>query len=169
MVLSKAYKINGNMHFRNLLEIRMGKGEMTKQPKRIIDLSGFHGVGLIITFPSGVVYQNQTEGIACSHAEAEGVFLPLSVKPGASEMWAFGQHFHGKIGPIDQDAARIVDRILRRNGHTYLMVNQTRLAESYEAWIHVFIDEAEKPLLPLRMAVSGFGKCEGILTWSNSD
>ena len=142
---------------------------MTKQPKRIIDLSGFHGVGLIIMFSSGVVYQNQTEGLACSHCEAEGVFLPLSVKPGASELWAFGQQFHGKTGPIDQDAARIVDGILRRNGHTYLMVNQKRLAESCEAWIHVSIDETAKPQLPLRMAVSGFGKCEGILTWSNSD
>lgn len=141
---------------------------MENHSKPVISLDGFQGVGLIITRPSGVLYENQAEGYACSHPRAEGVFLPLPVRPGASELWGLQQHFTGKWGPIDEGSARTVDRILLRNGHKYLKVNRARLAESYEAWIHVLIDEPEISSIAGGV-IEGFGKCEGILTWPNSD
>ncbi|HET9366215.1 MAG TPA: DUF6210 family protein [Candidatus Angelobacter sp.] len=141
---------------------------MENQSKPVISLDGFHGVGLIIARPSGVLYGNQAEGYACSHPQAEGVFLPLPVQPGASELWSLQQHFRGEWGPIDEESARIVDRILRRNGHNYLKVNRARLTESCEAWIHVLIDEPEM-YSKASSAIAGFGKCEGVLTWPNSD
>jgi hypothetical protein len=107
--------------------------------------------------------------VACSHHQAEGVFVPLPVMPGAQEIWVLQQCFRGELGPISKDSAEIVDRTFRRNGHVYLKVNRARLNESYEAWIHVLVDDSQKPELPLRLPISGFGKCEGILTWPNSD
>jgi hypothetical protein len=153
------------MHLRNYWQ---ENDSVTKLSKPMIDLSYYHGLGLIIPFPSGVIYQNQADGLLCTHPQVEGVFVPLSVKSGVVELWALQQHFRGAT-VINQDSAEVVDSILRRYGHVYLKVNSTRLAESFEAWFHVVVDEAQRPELPLALPISGFGKCEGILTWPNSD
>jgi len=141
---------------------------MGDESKRVIDLSEFHGVGLILLVPSGVLYKTQAEGLACSHPQAEGVFVPLRVRPGAAEMHALTQHFRGGPGPINESSADVVDGILRRNGHGHLKVNRARLEESYEAWIRVLVDDASGgPYSGL--GISGFGNCEAILIWPNSD
>jgi hypothetical protein len=141
---------------------------MEKSTKRIIDLIGFHGIGLIIIVESGVIYRSQAGGLACLHPEAEGVFLPLPVTSGASEMYALSQHFRGKLGHIDEEAAKVIDRILGRNGHEHLTVNPKRVKESFEAWVHVLI-HAPGGRSRSEKAISGFGECEGILIWPNSD
>ena len=142
---------------------------MEKRPERMIDISQYGGIGLILLAQTGVFYTTQAEGMACSHPKAEGVFVPIPVKPGAQEIWVLQQCFRGELGPISKDSAEIVDRTFKRNGHVYLKVNRARLNESYEAWIHVLVDDSQKPELPLTLPISGFGKCEGILTWPNSD
>jgi hypothetical protein len=131
-----------------------------------IDLSAFPEVGLIIRQASGVLYTNQSGGLLCLHPEMEGVFYPLPVKPGRSEVYALTQHFK-QVGPLGEDDAKALDAILRRNGHTYLQVNRARLSGSHEAWVHVNISKGIEA--HLGEAFSGFGECEGVLIWPNSD
>lgn len=143
-------------------------GHMTNESKPVLNLIHFHGVGLIFLTASGVLYQTQAEGLACSHPRVEGVFMPLPVQPGAAELHALTHQFKGAWGHINEESARVVDGILRCNGHGYLTVNRARLHESYEAWIHVLVGEPEKGSIA-SLAISGFGSCEAILTWPNSD
>lgn len=36
-----------------------------------------HNWGLLIPQESGVIWEQQTEGVCCNHAEIEGIFIPL--------------------------------------------------------------------------------------------
>jgi hypothetical protein len=58
---------------------------MDAQPKRIIDLSEYGNVGIILKLGSGVFCTNQVAGYACQHPEVEGAFYPLPVKPGNAD------------------------------------------------------------------------------------
>ena len=48
---------------------------MEVQP--LIKLWDSVGLGLVIIYPSGVRYTNQTGGTSCWHPQEEGVFVPL--------------------------------------------------------------------------------------------
>jgi hypothetical protein len=130
--------------------------------KRIIDLSWFGNVGLVINRSSGVFYANLAAGYACKNPEMEGVFYPLRVKPGKSELFSLQQHFRGSWEHIEKPDADFVDKVLRRNGHEYVRVDRAKLADSYEAWVHVSILSDTSDL-------SGFAPCNGVLIWPNSD
>jgi hypothetical protein len=132
-----------------------------------IDLTFFQEVGLVICCPSGVVYTNQSGGFGCFHPEAGGVFCPLPVKPGNAEVYALMHHFKGPWSSLTVEDADVVDRVLRGNGHTYLKVDRARLSGSYEAWVYVLIADAAQ--FGMSETFSGFGECQGILTWPNSD
>lgn len=132
-----------------------------------IDLSFFQEVGLILCRPSGVVYTNQAAGFGCLHPEVEGVFFPLPVEPGRAELYALTRHFKGPWNSLTQINADIVDDILRSNGHDSIKVDRTKLSNSYEAWVCVTVTEPAKAL-PYQTFL-GFGECQGVLTWPNSD
>jgi hypothetical protein len=132
-----------------------------------IDLTCFPDAGLIIRHSSGVIYTNQAAGYACLHPEMEGVFCPLPIRPGKTELHLLHRHFKGQVNSITAEDADVVDAILRRNGHAYLKVDRARLNNSYEAWVYVTISGELDSLF--KAVLSGFGECEGILTWPNSD
>ena len=48
---------------------------MSSQP--LIQLYDSVGLGLVLLWPTGVLYSNQTGGTSCLHPEAEGAYLPL--------------------------------------------------------------------------------------------
>ena len=135
---------------------------MEPQSKRVISLGHFNNVGLIVKVASGVVYTNQAAGYECKHPEVEGVFVPLRVKPGKAELYSLTQHFKGAWNHITQLDAEFINRVLRQNGHVQLSVDQTKLDQSYEAWVHIRVDAGVDGLF-------GFGSCEAVLTWPNSD
>jgi hypothetical protein len=137
------------------------------ESKPIISLNEFDGLGLIVNFPSGVIYTNQVAGYACLHPKAEGVFVPLPVDAGRSGIYSLQQHFRGGWRPIGVSDADIVDGILKRNGYSYLEVNRSKLGESYEAWINVLIGRASEGGWP--SPAEGFEGRTGVLTWQNSD
>ena len=145
----------------------------THENRPKIELS-LNSIGVIISFPSGVIYQNITCGHACIPRCEEGVLMlltdpllligapaevyycPIEAKLKAMEWWS--------ILYLSPTIASEVDKIL----HDYPMtkgisVDYTRLQESAEAWIYVNIE-------PTEFAVySHFGACKGILVWANSD
>jgi hypothetical protein len=103
-------------------------------------------------------------GHGCEHPEIEGVFVPLSDGIGKPAVHALQQHFRGDWHPLIQRDAEIVDGILRRSDLSFITTDATKLSESREAWVWVTIREnANSPLGP------GFGSCNGVLTWQNSD
>ncbi len=132
-----------------------------------IDLIGFDGLGLIIDWPSGVSYTTQSAGYGCEHAQIEGVMVPLFDGVGRPVLHALRQHFRGDWHAIDDKAAEIIDRILKRHDLAFIRADRERLIDSREAWIFVTVDEDLAPKLSPR--IEGFGRRSGVLTWPNSD
>jgi hypothetical protein len=134
---------------------------METQPKRIIDLSAYNNVGIILKLGSGVFYTNRVAGYACQHPEIEGAFYPLPVKPGNTELFSLTQRFKGPWNHIEDADAEFVDHVLHSNGHSNLSVDRSKLVESYEAWVHLLVKKDAR--------LFGFDDCEAVLTWCNSD
>ena len=134
------------------------------EKKPIVELFDYDGLGLIVLFPSGVIFTNQVGGHACLHPEAEGVFVPLSVGH-KKILFALQQHFNSNWHHIEEIDAQVIDKLLRSDEFEFITVDKTKLEESFEAWIYVDIEEVSEtfPLL------NGFGKTKGVLIWQNSD
>lgn len=135
---------------------------MVSQQKRIIDLTWYANIGVILKIQSGVLYSNQAAGYACQHPEIEGAFYPLSTAPGNAELFSLTQRFKGSWSHISEADADFIDQVLRRNGRPALLVDRGKLTHSYEAWVHVIVKGDLDGL-------SGFGDCEAILVWPNTD
>ncbi len=129
--------------------------------KPLVDLGalGPATLGLIILYPSGVVYTNQTGGLLCTHPSAEGVFMPIGTPDQARTLARF---FAGASTTIGDAQRRHVDRTLDDNAETRILrVDPAEMDRSHEAWIYVTIASQPGRLV-------SFGT-HGILTWQNSD
>ncbi len=141
--------------------------------KPIINLWRIDGVGLIIAHPTGVLYSNQTGGKKCLFPEVEGAFVPLK-DPLMNQQAELELHFTGYKwkgncnSKIDEETADFIDSVLACSYLSKtLKVNREKLADSFEAWIHVVIlqDDRDEYLQEFCGFPSGFG----VLTWDNSD
>jgi len=138
----------------------------------LIDLSlASHFVGVIITWPSGIRYRNQTGGSACSHPEHEGVLALLTDDVGAT-LNALTEHFEDvkkvpkRVG-ISHATADFVDEVLHEYPeHTFISVDRDRLDESHEAWVHVTLSPVKSDH---DQSVGWFPAGKGVLVWENSD
>lgn len=143
--------------------------------KPIIRLWEQKGIGLIICYPSGVLYSNQAGGYACLQPEIEGVFVPLvDCVKGHKQEEHLRKHFTGPkwkghcYDKIDGKTADFIDKILADSYITKrLKVDRSKLNKSFEAWIHINIlsDERDSDLREFH----GFESTNGIITWENSD
>ena len=150
--------------------------------KPIIRLYASWGLGLIIEYPSGVMYSNQVGGFSCLHPELEGVFIPLfdELKGEHQETQLLnfftGNKWMGNCARgIDAETADFVDEVLIQSVATdVLRVDRQKLAQSCEAWVHVKIGEhidtdlRNTTQYKLSSLSSFYGK-KGVLTWANSD
>jgi hypothetical protein len=137
-----------------------------------IDLS-LNQVGIIILCDSGVIYHNQTCGVACMQRYQEGVLLlptdpelvygaPIETYQCPIELGLRAMAW-GAISGIDVNRADAIDSLLKGYPFTKtISVDRSRLDESEEAWVYVTLE-------PTGAFYSGFGYCYGILVWSNSD
>ena len=67
------------------------------------------------------------------------------------------------LGRIDEERAKAIDMLLKTSRAAGISVDRTRLHEAEEAWIPVHLE-------PVELAeYEGFGNCQGILVWNNSD
>ena len=150
-----------------------------------VSLSEGVGTGLIIEYPSGVVYSNQTGGTACLHPEQEGVYVPLRNDASYAERKLLSpemkllEYFEGSkhkgsgaTEGLDAEDADFIDGVLRswRLGE-FLEVDRDRLRECHEAWVYVRIKRDETVDDEFLSLASGFGPYpkRGVLTWTNSD
>lgn len=133
----------------------------------IVNLYEFDGLGLILEFPSGVLYSNQVAGYGCYQPEIEGIMVPLPVKPGRTGLNALENHFRGGWKHLSEQDAEVVDGIFRTEGYDFLRVDRTRLNDSFEAWVYVRIQVPNRDRdLDL---IHGFKTDRGVVTWPNSD
>lgn len=151
--------------------------------KPIVRLFDSGGLGLIVLFPSGVVYTNQTGGYSCMTPTEEGIFVPLVSETLDHEKILHDYFFLGKWGGwcnngIDEKDADFIDELLARDFITKMVsVNRERLHDSHEAWVYVNIGPhpGRFPRLPanygseMSFSIYGFGSREGVITWCNSD
>jgi len=152
---------------------------MKEQPIRPrIQLWDTVGIGLIIEYPSGMFFSNQTGGTSCQHPSIEGIYVPLCndyseadkqfISPEIDLIKHFvGQKYTGTGATkgIDEEDTTIITEILTRyflNEFISVDTDKVKMEQSHEAWIHVKISNL--------YLLEGFPKeLSGILTWSNSN
>jgi len=135
-----------------------------------VSLFGLDGLGLIVSWPTGVVYHQQTKGISCGHDYLEGFFVPLGDTPYGA-LPRLDEIFTGPLGSwrtdpyIDDEAADLIDmELLKAFGPQVMLVDRERLTGSYEAWVHIVLLERSNYYVPAEIA-----RRQAVLTWPNSD
>lgn len=151
----------------------MSKAE-TKRPL-IVNLWNIAGTGLIIPYPSGILYSNQVGGYSCDHPAIEGFFVPVTTGektcPLSLALLDFfqGEKWTGHCNcGIDIETADHLDSLFKNYASTqFIRVdrNASALKSSEEAWVYVTLHYPDEkyPLL------SGIHAEKAILTWPNSD
>ncbi len=136
-------------------------------------------LGIIVAWPSGVIYSNQANGVACEHPRLEGVFYPAAVDDSDdvslprqnSELAAFVlNHREGNRGPLNERIADFIDDFLSRTNLPFTaVVDRSRFHDSVEAWVWLTLTRGKKPWSSL--FVEGFDAypLAGVLVWENSD
>jgi hypothetical protein len=149
--------------------------------KPVIQLYESVGLGLIIEYPSGIIYSNQTGGTSCLHPEVEGVFVPLRndieakeprlFSPGNDLFRCFEGPKHngtGAVPGLDRADADFIEGVLQKYSlGNIVTVDRDRLRDSHEAWVHVVVNREEEHDSIFR----GLGPYPrpGVLTWTNTD
>ncbi|WP_368738034.1 DUF6210 family protein [Myxococcus sp. AM009] len=140
----------------------------------VIQLYDSAGLGLILLWPTGVLYSNQTGGNSCLHPQAEGAYLPLVDElvdlEGLLHQFFVGPQWMGRCDRgLDEETAREIERILGLSYTTRelgLRVDRARLEDSHEAWVYVEVPAQPGGDLAL---LGPIPTSRGILTWANSD
>jgi hypothetical protein len=117
-------------------KIQIGGPQMTK-PK--IELWDGIGLGAIVSFPTGILYSNQTGGTSCLHPELEGAYIPLDAKAG-EELYAYFEgpkhRGTGATHGLDAEDAAFIEMLLaQRHLSSFVSLDRSRLQESHEAWV----------------------------------
>ena len=142
------------------------------------------GFGVIIQWPSGIVFTNQTGGTLCLQPELEGIYAPLSnnlgiapqifLSPENDLMEYFdGAKYEGTgaTDGLDLADADFIDSVLSKwKLFSCMQTDRTRLRESHEAWVYVTISGEEEIEDALKL-FRGFGPypAVGVITWQNGD
>ncbi len=140
----------------------------------VIDLYGVD-LGVIVALPTGVVYSNQADGVACTHPQQEGAYVPLvthfrDTPPRHDQaLVAYFDQRPGNRGHLEPAEADELDDILARIQDPFAMtIDRSRLEDSVEAWIHVVLTLPTAPPHYSRPLVLPY-PCSGVLVWENSD
>ena len=150
--------------------------------KPLVRLWDSVGLDLIIEYPSGILYSNQTGGTSCLHPEIEGVYIPLRNRTEASgrklispehelfEYFAGPKHnCTGATTGLDPEDADYVDSVMSRNWLVHIVsVDRNRLPASHEAWVHVLVHGEGQSNIRIFRGLGPYPR-PGILTWSNTD
>ncbi|MGX7668754.1 DUF6210 family protein [Flavobacterium pedocola] len=134
------------------------------------------GLGLIINYPTGITFTNQTGGTACYQSSCEGLYLPIGnditvdenrlVSPSIAleKYFTNAKHSgHGATDGLDRDDYDEINKTLKAyHLSDSIAIDEESLAKSHEAWIYVKIKNLD--------LIDDFPEnLDGILTWSNSD
>jgi hypothetical protein len=167
---------------RKTSKIASGTNDFTTMSQPHIKLWDHVGLGIILSWPTGIIYSNQTGGTSCLAPEMEGAFIPLQndctlpdnvlLSP-AKDLWDYftGPRWNGTgaTNGLEEADGNFIDDLLRKASlFPALRVDRTRLADSHEAWVHVIISSDESDDLPIFAGFTPYPRA-GVLTWQNSD
>ena len=149
----------------------------------LIRLYDLIGASVIVGFPSGVRYSNQTCGTMCNQPEYEGVVVPLRNElylepqrydgPETDLLQYFSGPKHqctGAPGGLDSEDVDFIEGVLRKYRLEHcIAIDREEIEDSHEAWVHVLVTADEGG--PRMGLFHGFGPYprKGVLTWCNSD
>ena len=138
----------------------------------VVHLS-LNAVGIIIMFPSGVIYHNQTCNAACYQRCQEGILVmptaPVLITREPAELYqceverGLRAMEWGPVRGIDEVRAANIDALLLNSHVRGISVDRSMLSESEEAWIYVDVQDGEY------YTFKDFGPRKGVLVWENSD
>ena len=132
------------------------------------------GLGAIVSFPTGVLYSNQTGGTSCLHPELEGAYIPLDADLGEELYAYFAGPKHrgtGATGGLDSEDAAFIEMLLaKRRLSTFISLDRNRLHESHEAWVWAMLtgDGGGTPDCTLFAGLGPYPRA-AVLTWDNTD
>ena len=123
------------------------------EPTPTVKLYANRGFRLIIDYPSGVFYSNQTGGFSILFPEIEGIYIPLknniereSLAFRSPELelydyfWGPKHRGVGATDGLDREDADFIDTVLEKwKLSDSLKVDRERLKESHEAWVYVTV------------------------------
>jgi hypothetical protein len=138
------------------------------------------GTGIIIRWPSGIVFEQQIGGKSCGLAELQGVFVPvandlsldgklLSAEARLRKYFEGPPHLaQGAVDGLNENDAIYIESALHENLLLRnVVVDRTRLRDTHESWVWVCIHTPDVRALPLFEGMSPF-PLTGILTWTNN-
>lgn len=129
---------------------------------------------LIVSWPTGVIYTNQTNGLACSHPQLEGLLIPILERVDVERFCPIGW---GELNSDDAHQADLALKKLQRDEYFAplgrlgykVTVNRDKLSESTEAWIWLTLTK-DPALEPEYVTLQGFpDTLEAVWTFENSD
>lgn len=126
------------------------------------------GVVAVILSNSDVVYGNQCGGTACVQEEAEGILVPFNNDPPLNnpneKLSSQLSDLLLDVNGLSTDLADKIDDFFQKDFTTRCArVDREKLSESREAWVYIKILDSKESNF------SGFGNCDAVLTWHNSD
>lgn len=139
---------------------------MIEKKMPVIGVSGPHEdhvIGVVICWPSGVLYETQAGGIACHHPSAEGVLVPLDGALGLEGEDLAVDHV-GCFGDVSDSDCGVMEQYLR-GSKLSLRMDETRREQAMEAWWPVVVLPAPGEYDPLE----GFPGRAGWLVTGNCD
>ena len=142
----------------------------------IVRLWEHAGTGLIVSYPTGVVYSNQVGGHACYQQELEGFFVPVandcglapngSLRSPETELFAYFSQ-NPTFGEFtEKDAAAVESAFANFPIWSGIKVDREKLDQSHEAWVYVNVTFASLPGGLIEGLSDTF---DAILTWTNTD
>lgn len=148
--------------------------------RHVISLDMFSGVdlGLIVPWPTGIIYSNQANGVGCDHPELEGAYIPFGSFPEREtepNHKALAEHFASLPGNREYFSletadvtANFIDEFLVSTELPFAAsVDRSRLNDSYEAWVWLTFGPPKTEHLGL---YTSFEKLDSaVLVWPNSD
>lgn len=152
--------------------------------KPVIKLWDHIGTGLIVPWPSGVLYSNQTGGLCYMSPEVEGIFIPVGNECVTADNTVMSKEREllryfveawrgtGATAGLNEQDADFIDQLLNSGPVfiPYIKVDRTKMLDSHEAWVHVLLaDDSNQGSTPSLFDGLGPFPRSAILTWSNSD
>lgn len=147
---------------------------------KIINLYSLKQPAIIVKAQTGLVYSNQTDGVACSHPQQEGFLVLLAPAPGSrvfDPRW-----WYNGVQVLNNELFDEIETLLNGKYRFEWHIRDVRVdrsAHNQEAWIHVkFRGDFESRVMAggtfctdmnADPKPENYPEYEGILTWENCD
>lgn len=138
---------------------------------RKIHLYNLKQPAIIVKAETGLIYTNQTNGVACNHPSQEGFLVVL--RSNSSRVFN-PDYWYKEMPELNEDLYVEMEGALKNNFWNIRDIRVERSAKNQEAWVHVRFrgDFENKDTFhsgSFSRDEEEYPEYEGILTWENCD